>query len=65
MIKQNVYLLPENLDQLSNLIIDFVLVLILLIDIVNFSLGSIAVVNLYYLELIKLLHEHKILYQLL
>ena len=32
MIKQNVYLLPENLNQLSNLIIGFIFVLLVLID---------------------------------
>ena len=71
MIKQNAYLLPEKLDQLSNLNVDFDSALLLLIDIDIYSsqlsvliLISIIAVILHYLELIKLQKERKVLYLL-
>ena len=71
MIKQNAYLLPEKLDQLSNLNVDFDSALLLLIDIDIYSsqlsvliLIPIIAVILHYLELIKLQKEHKVLYLL-
>ena len=69
--KQNVYLLPENLNHLSNLNISFVSLMLVYIDItliqliVLVKLFLIATTVLHYLELIKPQLEHKVLYRLL
>ena len=70
MMKQKVYLLLGNLDQLYHLNIVFVLDLILLIDSYSsylclWILIWFVVVVLYYLQLVKLLLEYSILYRLL
>ena len=56
---QKVYLLLENLHQLSDLNIDFVLFLDLIDICFNCSFNLIVEAVLHYLELIKLLLEHK------
>ena len=64
MIEQNIYLLPENLDQLNNLNMDLTLVLLLLIDICSnkwfFDRSLIVSIVLNCPELIKLQLEHKV-----
>ena len=70
MVKQKVYSLLENLDQLSNLNIGFAFLLIFSTDIYSnslFFLNQILIAQavLHYLELTKLQLAHKILYQLL
>ena len=69
MIKQKVYLLPEKLDQLSNLNISFGFLLLLLVGIYSsylcIILISVAVVVLHYDQFIKFQVEHIVLYQLL
>ena len=45
MIKQNVYLLPENLNQLNNLNMDLELVLLLLIDFTSGTKSFVSVIR--------------------
>ena len=45
MIKQNVYLLPENLNQLNNLNMDLELVLLLLIDFTSGTKSFVSVIT--------------------
>ena len=66
MIKKKLFLLPENLDQLSNLKICFVSAMLVFIDIAAFlNLFLIAAIVFHYLELIQSQLQHKLLYQLL